>query len=213
MSKGLSDRLQDLKAHYCRQLPERIKEIDLSLGELSSESWRDALERLRLQAHKIAGSGAIFGFDTVSSVGRKLENVVVELLQDDGGIDPEHRAEISTLASELEGECAKASRGQGGGEAAQREERQIALAAPDRSADLDDLSEQLSYFGYDVSFVSTFEALRLFAESSPDGLAIVHTDFVTGASGVQGELVSMTVALEHKSILCISLSERIITHG
>ena len=181
MPEGLSDRLQDLKSHYCSQLPDRIKEIDRSLNELSSESWRDALERLRLQAHKIAGSGAIFGFDTVSSVGRKLENAVVEILQTDSGIDSEHRSHIAKLTSELESECTKATRGHTGGRDAERKERQIALVAPDRSADLDDLSEQLSYFGYDVAFVSTFEALRIFAESSPNGLAIVHTDFVTGA--------------------------------
>ena len=215
MSNGLSDRLQDLKSHYCRQLPDRIKEIDRSLGELSDESWRSALERLRLQAHKIAGSGAIFGFDTVSSVGRKLENAVDLLLQNeagiDAGIDADQREEIAELASELESECAKASLGYSG-EEIEVKERQIALAAPGRSSDLDDLSEQLSYFGYDVAFVSTFEALRLFAESSPNGLAIVHTDFVTGAAGLQGELESMSGTLEHEFHF-VFLSERTDYHA
>ena len=178
MPKGLNDRLQDLKNLYCQQLPDRMLDIGHSIRDLGDDR-RDAAGRLRVQSHKIAGSAGIFGFDAVTATARKLENASVAFLEAESEPSDASRAELQTLAEELREACERAADGRENATTNElQEERRIALVTPERTAELEDLVEQLSMFRYAVKFLGSFDELRIFAETSPGGLAIVHTNLL-----------------------------------
>lgn len=65
---------------------------------------------LRQAAHDMSGSGAVFGYQTVSSAGRRLEDSVRTLAAADIANDPEGRETIVTLIDELEAICVATQR-------------------------------------------------------------------------------------------------------
>jgi len=77
------DKLAKLKQSYRDQLPGKIDEINnvpslsLSSGEADIRRYLETLEGL---SHKLAGSGATFGFLEISVVARSLENTCEEKL-------------------------------------------------------------------------------------------------------------------------------------
>ena len=86
-SSNIQDKLALLKQAYRDQLPVKIEEINKNsvlvdgMGEAEVRRYLETLEGL---AHKLAGSGATFGFPDISISARSLEQVCVVSL-DEGG--------------------------------------------------------------------------------------------------------------------------------
>ena len=73
---------EGLRARYLENLPDRLAALEASLQEIKSETGdgtgagetiSDLRESLTMQAHQMVGSGKTYGFDTISSQARRLE--------------------------------------------------------------------------------------------------------------------------------------------
>ena len=83
ISKKVQERLEALASEFRKELPGRFQELKDTIEgsfEESSEWSPGKLTELRLLAHKLAGSGATFGFDSISSSAKELEEYLDSLL-------------------------------------------------------------------------------------------------------------------------------------
>jgi len=80
----VQDKLAILKQSYLSHLPTRLAEVEqaanLAAGQ-APESVRTSLETVASLAHKLAGSGATFGFPDVSATARAIESKCSSLLE------------------------------------------------------------------------------------------------------------------------------------
>ena len=74
------DDLEELHRRYRRKLRSRTERLDELLTKIASERPADCLQEIRWIAHKLAGSGAMFGFPKVSTICAELEVMALELL-------------------------------------------------------------------------------------------------------------------------------------
>lgn len=86
--QNVRDRLQVLRQAYAKQLEGRMAESEAVAEKMRSasspEEVRRALEELRAMAHRLAGSGATFGYSTLGEVASELEGLCAGILSDDG---------------------------------------------------------------------------------------------------------------------------------
>ena len=98
----LQRQLLALKQVYETELPERLAEIDACWEELTQAAWQpDAANSLCALVHRIAGSGATFGFAELSERAGRIERIVRMWAGTDDA--PEHRAldEVRSLIEKL----------------------------------------------------------------------------------------------------------------
>lgn len=87
MSDSVQDKLAALQKRYAASLPDKCAEFDQAWALFDQDQAEDALAQLRHLAHKLAGSGASYGFDALSRDARALEHRVID--QQEQGADPE----------------------------------------------------------------------------------------------------------------------------
>jgi len=203
---SLSQRLAALSASYVRQLRERTGELASTFDAILNDPGDAAArERLMLIAHKIAGSGATFGFDRISAAGRRVEEAAASIL-DPGteyGAEALQRA-LGEPVEALEAICADeisvaaGNRRNAVSDVTDTDEgspRKLVIAAAEQSDEITELGEQLGFFGYQVSHIDTVESLRAFGEAEPGALAIIHTNFESGVASCGGELKKLQADL------------------
>jgi DNA-binding response OmpR family regulator len=66
----------EVKDQYCAALPDKVTTLELLLKDLH-EGGVDALEKIRLMAHTLHGSGSTFGYPEISAAAKRLENAEV----------------------------------------------------------------------------------------------------------------------------------------
>ena len=85
-------KLAELRAGFAEKLTERIDELSANLEDLAKAAddaaRMAALEDVRFVAHKLAGSGATFGFASVTDIAREMENACKDVLDGDVGYSP-----------------------------------------------------------------------------------------------------------------------------
>ncbi len=65
---------------------------------------------IRRVTHDLIGSGAVFGYDEISAVGRRLETIIRALLRQEVAEGPEPHGEILALLERLAVICAETER-------------------------------------------------------------------------------------------------------
>ncbi len=191
---------------YRKQLPERVEEIR-NAREIIRRNQDDAYgyEKLRLLVHKLAGSGATFGFDRITDYGRRAEGEVNEILTDSLPPDTEKMESLDRTLSALEGECMKEG-GAGAGDVGSLEElestserpepsRTIAVLSRQTDEELDDLADQVGFFGFDVIRVTGIDSLAETIGSG--GIAIIHTNFITRDEDARKRLLELRSGHEY----------------
>jgi len=72
--EAVKRRMKEMSAGYALELPEKLQAIELSWRTYREEGQAySSLELLYRQLHKLAGSGATFGFPQVTVIARRLE--------------------------------------------------------------------------------------------------------------------------------------------
>jgi HPt (histidine-containing phosphotransfer) domain-containing protein len=90
-----SDRLRALQARYEKDLAEKLVQLDAAWQAVDHGDYTsDDLLRLHSLLHRLAGSGATFGFNAVSEITQRLEGFVLAVLYDDDAFDSQTRREI-----------------------------------------------------------------------------------------------------------------------
>ncbi len=83
-ASNMAEKLAQLRFQYAGRIQDRIAELETLIAGLNGEdaSGRNGvLELLRDAAHKLAGSGATFGFPGVTTVSRNIEHLCVAVLE------------------------------------------------------------------------------------------------------------------------------------
>lgn len=100
MSSDLNDRLAVLKKTYAASFPAKRAEIDAAL-QLAGTG--EGVAQLRHLAHKLAGSGASYGFAELSSLSRRLESAAIS--RQGGNADADLEGAALALLKALEAQA------------------------------------------------------------------------------------------------------------
>jgi two-component system, OmpR family, response regulator len=95
------DDLEELHRRYQRKLRVRADRLDELLRKIPSGRPAECLQEVRWIAHKLAGSGAMFGLPRVSAIGAELEVLALELLANDRRPAREDLEEMQGLVDDL----------------------------------------------------------------------------------------------------------------
>ena len=103
---GLEEIQEALGESFAQRLPARIQGLRQALDDLSNGGGLEALRHLREQAHRLAGSGKMFGFPRVSVTASTLEYETLDWIDadeipDEAGIERLHEA-VSMVQSAAE---------------------------------------------------------------------------------------------------------------
>lgn len=105
----LNDQLKALYEAYAAHLPDKLGQIEAAWQALQHNAdASDPLNTLYFLVHKLAGSGATFGFATVSEAASRLEQYLQTLIEDTTPPTPEQLAQISMYLEPLKqavGQC------------------------------------------------------------------------------------------------------------
>lgn len=77
--------LDALKEQYRAALPDKVTALEQLLRELH-EGNVDALEKIRLMAHTLHGSGSTFGYPDISTAAKQVENAEVEDIEEQADV-------------------------------------------------------------------------------------------------------------------------------
>ena len=183
---------------YRRQLPRRIQEIDEAFQRVTTDpSDVEKYRALRLLVHKLAGSGATFGFDSITEKAREFETHLNDII-DSGLLDLDSADSVSTeyLAS-LKRECAMDDTAVGMEKledqseqvernVSQRIERDVVLFSRAESPFIKDLRDQLELFGFSAEMATDLRTFKKLIREKPSRLAIIHTNaFEKSKNGVE----------------------------
>lgn len=196
-SESFSTRKRKLRQSFLSQLPERIGLARSLLDTLTPGLPHTAsLTQLHLIFHTLKGSGASFGFDAIIASAQAAEQSLRETLDSAAGVSAALIADLTqqldTLARLdlcLDAPCAQAQSPRfslptrpttdDAADPGERRPRLVYLCDDDPIL-AEELSEQLSCFGYQVTPFITLESLRQAVEREPPAAVVMDVIFPEG---------------------------------
>lgn len=182
ISSDLEAKLAEIKQAYQNELPNKAGDLKAVWKTLLDEHWgADRLQELHRLVHSLTGSGATFGFDSLSSHARTLELELKALLHNEVKEVETARTRIPALFDNLINELQAAGVERDKARMAPRSEIEIAsdrhplhlLGA--HNDDVDDLAKQLGYYGYNVvHHLDTDALLTSITELGASGVVIAQ---------------------------------------
>ena len=193
-TEALVEQLAQLRETYVAGLPEKVRRIEDAWHAVREDGWTArALDNLHRLSHGLAGSGATFGFASISSAARALEHNVKQILDTgvngDGTAEARRTEDLAALAGALTTAAANV-------EAAVEETPSWGLVAPTgvtESADgerilmVDDdresaeaLAARVRLFGYQVRTVCELAELDAAVAEAPPAAVVMDLMFPEG---------------------------------
>ena len=97
-SGELQEKLIALSNTYAAQLPEKLKQLEQALNQVSLSVWDEqGFQTFPGLVHGLIGSGKTFGFSSLSNVARDLETYLRQLAQTKAAMNKEQRDHILGL--------------------------------------------------------------------------------------------------------------------
>jgi len=174
-----ANKLQLLREKYAASLPaelEKMNEIWREFNENLSDISN--LHTLYVNFHKLAGSGATFGFSALSNIARSLENLIKENVEKETNLERAQFAQINTLLESLREAATHPERVESVMESNtlssidinfqnQHDTKDIYLLSSD-DAFSSSFAKQVSAYGYEVSIFDSFEKFKtVFQQTTP----------------------------------------------
>lgn len=205
-SSTMERKLQVLRVDYAEKLAERIDDISAYLTAMSQARGDDAariaaLEQVRNATHKLAGSGATFGFPAISDIAKDMEAACKDVLHGTsdygsaffdrlyelcGRLREAANTPIGSVVEETQ-EIASAS-----GRNLKADVRQKALLVLDAdAAEGEQIKREMERFGFDVRVINHPEKLEEELAKGPIDVLVSGLKFCgnkTAAIKVLGEL-------------------------
>ena len=193
LSRNIRERLRELTMQFTEQLPGRLQAIRSGIEKLEADrTSADALNEIRTHAHRLAGSGSTFGFQTLSAVAREIERFIINVAKNGQTIEEKDVAEIKRLASDLEASYREQKRSGEAGDGDVDDEGQLLPVGEEREHSNDatghrvavlgtsdevvgDIESQLGFFGFPVRRLAGLDDLEALM-SGNDGLTILVAD-------------------------------------
>ncbi len=95
---SVQDQLNQLRQAYVTGLSARIAQLTSLWNTLSPDAWdTSAIETMVQLIHKLAGSGATFGFTSLSNTAHTIERYLLDIQERNAPPTPEEYAQISAL--------------------------------------------------------------------------------------------------------------------
>ncbi len=173
MSDRVRAKLDLLAQRFAESLPERIGALRLAFVQAKGrKSDSEETLILRNEAHKLAGSGASFGYGSLSGLAKEMELYLDELIALKMDLLPAHRQKLKEYITGLERECAGATlpTAEASGAVSDEErmrvaiehETRIVLFGSDDTYISDDFARQIGFFGFPTRRVDKYrDALAL----------------------------------------------------
>ena len=96
------DELDELRRDYANQLPGKISDIEtLWEGQERAEDPESVLEKIQGSVHRLAGSGAMYGFVKLSEVAHDLDSLLINRLRNNIPLGEGDVTKIDALMVEL----------------------------------------------------------------------------------------------------------------
>ncbi len=176
----VQERLNQLSEKFRSELPARIEEITVLMGTARTGD-NPALRELRNKVHRLAGTAATFGFDSITAAAREMEHLVeMDLAGESSGVGARTEESFRRLSEAW----------QPGGSEPMEEvpgERNRVLFIPVGSSILtESFADQMSVFGHVVESIDAIESVRDYFSAGPGeseaeyGAIIAEQSFFTG---------------------------------
>lgn len=197
----LAQKLAELKAQFAARLGGALAELEGPLLDRVSDLSPAVLKAMHAGLHKLAGSGATFGFPELSSQARKLEVTVKAWLDADGVVAADQwgpwRAGVFGLrrAVEQPAPAQPASVGQSADFPVTERKDQLRLLVLADSQFGAGLQRGLEPFGYSVNFCPDLAQAMFQAQSEPPDILLL-------------QVADDPVALEQSALASIQLAEK-----
>ncbi|HUX51061.1 MAG TPA: Hpt domain-containing protein, partial [Spirochaetia bacterium] len=168
MSDRVRAKLELLGQRFVESLPERVVKLRAAFAQTSDrKSDSEEFVIFRNEAHKLAGSGASFGFATISDRAKQLELYLDELIAAKSNLLRNQWESLKPMIDQVEEECSRAVQPEGGATelldeetqmqiAFENENRVVLLAEGDRYV-TDDFIRQISFFGFPTRRVKKYQ--------------------------------------------------------
>lgn len=185
---SLQHRLVEITEAYVAGLPERLHVLEETAARLldapPEDESRAAVSEIRDIAHRLAGSGATYGFHALSMAARELEAACDRSIEGDGAGDPAslmgyvdivHQRIAEAMSTPLKtADLAEAGFGKAHGTVADSGVV-VFLASP--SADADWLAQELSLYGFEVQRVPSLPESGMAGENERPSVLLVDAVF------------------------------------
>ena len=186
------DGLEELRKQYAQSFGEKWRRLN-DAWALAKEGDTGALQRVRLYAHTMAGSGATIGFPEVSRLASEVEHLLALRDETSKGID--NSSELDTLISQLRLATATSD------EVSERlayprrangsiEERKLIYLFDDDAELARALQLQLQLFGFDVETFATPDLLESTLVACRPAVVVMDVMFQEGDLAGPGAIIA-----------------------
>lgn len=182
----LTAKIQMLSGVYAAQLPEKVAQIEQLWKQIPLVRWdEEVLQTLHRRVHSLTGSGKTFGFAALSDLARVIEYDLSLLMQAKVPPNQAQRAHLENLISELHQVILDPTPSQPdhSGVIAIAPPRQNTLKirriliVDDDASFAENLSNQLSYFGYETHVFNTLDEFTQSIDQNTDVVVILDISF------------------------------------
>ena len=195
LSESIKIKLAAMAEDYIRQLPSRFDEISRDTENAKVNGNRESLEILKSSIHKLAGSGATFGFDELSVKSKKLEEYLSSFLQDSINYSFPDWDDFSCFLYEIENICKPEENLEELEELdeavisetnstsmdlqSDRHERNLLVYLSDiEDSVVSEISDQMAIFGFHIRAMHTLEEIEELEKQDVCRLLIVNSSFI-----------------------------------
>ncbi len=184
--KVVLDKLNGLRESYIAGLPAKLSSIDAAWDAFEgSEGEPGTFQDLHRLVHSIAGSGATFGFPTLSWAARNLEVLIKTLIEGGHSLSQEHHRQIDSLLTGLrnaatESEELYCTPSLSLPRLAQNQSSIVVFVVEDDHHLAQELALQLHHAGYETSIFVTLEGFRNRMEKTPPAAILMDIIFPEG---------------------------------
>jgi diguanylate cyclase (GGDEF)-like protein len=162
----LAAKLLSLRQAFRDQLPSKLRDIEKLWQVIleEGENWQNLYQFYRL-THNLTGSGATFGYNTLSIIARILENFLHPFIESKRFPDPAQKADLTDIVAQLhEAAVGQEDESATGASSAplskiRRSDRLVYLLE-ERTEQRAEMVRQLEFFGYEVLGLSGLAALK-----------------------------------------------------
>jgi len=221
-TESFRERKQRLRQSFIEQFPGRLAGArELLAGLTLGSDQRAELETLHLLFHTIKGSGASFGFDSINASAKAAEQVLREVLDQDARVTERLILDLDQRLRTLEALdlALDAAAGPDPGPSFEIPARQsvdgctsgrlqrLVYLCDDDSVIAQELSGQLSCFGYQVIPFVTLDALRRAFQSERPSAIIMDVIFPEGQDAGPAVIAELNATID-RPVPCVFISSR-----
>ncbi len=161
------ERLKALRSDYVGQFPARIKAIVQNWnGYEKADDPAQVLQLLLRQAHSLKGSGATYGFSSVSETAAQLYTLLGKVQEQDKTPDDQQRSQIAALLKSLQDSKLSAddnfttpANDLDDSDTATIPDNMNLIIAMQSEHEAAEIVEQLQHYGYDITLLTTADNL------------------------------------------------------